>query len=301
MSDQGTPPKRTYDLVSCVTPDSVKLHGLYLPAETPPQTTVNAAVVLHGLGGNFYSSSLNLRLADALNELGIAVVLGNTRGHDGISMNPVGGRAQTIGAAYEIVDDCKNDVAGWVRWLIEKKRHSQIALVGHSLGAIKSLYAYAHLPDAAVQAIVGLSATRLCHSQFLQSERANDFQKWFSRATELVQQGRPNELLHVDFPFPTHMTAGAYHDKYGTNDRYDWIRFADQVDVPTFLMFGERELRDNAAFHGLMEHAKAIAQRLPNFELAVIESANHFYAGVHWRAADAMQAWLKKRLPHGGS
>ena len=137
--------------------------------------------MLHGLGGNFYGSSLNLRLADALRDMGMAVAIVNTRGHDGISMNPVSGRAATIGAAYEIVDDCRQDVAGWIGWLGERG-YSQIALVGHSLGAIKALYAQAHLRHEMIRTMVGLSATRLCHERFLESERAEDFQKWFGLA-----------------------------------------------------------------------------------------------------------------------
>ena len=79
-----------------MTPDEVKLHGMYQAAVGPPAAAADAALLLHGLGSNFYSSTLNLRLADALIELGISVVLGNTRGHDGISMNPVSGRARAV-------------------------------------------------------------------------------------------------------------------------------------------------------------------------------------------------------------
>lgn len=299
MTDTTKEPNRNYQLVSCVTPDTVKLHGLFQDAARPEtagsehtERPVDAAVVLHGLGGNFYSSSLNLRLADSLRDQGIAVVLGNMRGHDGISMSPVGGRAQTIGAAYEIVDDCKNDVAGWVNWLVEKKGFRNIALVGHSLGAIKSLYAQANLPTEKVKLIIGLSATRLCHSQLLKSDRADDFRKWFAKAEELVQAGRHDELMRVDFPFPTHMAAGAYRDKYGPEDRYDWTRYVDRIKVPTLLLFGERELSDNAAFHGMLQLVEDIAKQNDHFKVEVIESANHFYAGVHWRATDVIKNWL---------
>jgi pimeloyl-ACP methyl ester carboxylesterase len=295
MPESDKPLQRNYQLVTTVTPDMVKLHGLFQPPHQTGGLPVDAAIVLHGLGGNFYSSSLNLRLADALRQAGLAVLLANTRGHDGISMNPVNGRAETIGAAYEIVDDCRHDVAGWIDWLL-RREYSRIVLVGHSLGAIKSLYAQAFQPHAAVQAIVGLSATRLSHNQFMKSERAADFRKWFELAVSLVGDGRGDELLRVDFPFPTHMTAAAYADKYGPQDRYDWTRFAGQISVPVLLMFGERELRDNAAFQGLLPVVGELARQLPHFRLRIIESANHFYAGVHWRATAAMREWMADSL-----
>ena len=287
------PPNRQYELVTCMTPDRVKLHGMFQAPSVAPQLTVDAAIVLHGLGSNFYSSTLNLRLADALSVLGMATVLANTRGHDGISMSPVDGRARTIGAAHEIVDDCRHDVAGWVKWLVDRKGFSRIVLVGHSLGAIKSLYTLAHGPCREVQAVIGLSATRLCHGNFLQSQRAADFQKWFDLARQLVRDERADELIRVDFPFPTWMCAGAYVDKYGPEDRYDWLRFIDEIRVPALLLFGERELTDNAAFHGLWQQASEAVATRPHFQLQTVASANHFYAGVHHRAAGAAQDWLR--------
>ncbi len=289
-------PNRQYELCTCVTPDEVKLHGMYQAADSPPSSTLDAALVLHGLGSNFYSSTLNLRLADALIELGIPVVLGNTRGHDGISMNPVSGRAQTIGAAYEIIDDCRHDIAGWVNWLAGRKGHARVALVGHSLGAIKSLYAEGCDPQVNVSAIVGLSATRLCHGKFLESPRADDFRKWYRLAADMVEQGRGQELLHVDFPFPLHISAQAYTDKYGPADRYDWLPLAGRIGVPVLLMFGERELRDNAAFHGLREEVSTVTGPLPKLSVEIIASANHYYAGVHHRATEAMQQWIERNF-----
>ena len=145
-----------FELVVATTPDFVRLHGLFqISSQSPSHLPLDAVIILHGLGGNFYSSKLNLRLADTLLELGVSIVLANTRGHDGISMNTVSGRAQTIGAAYEIVDDCRHDVRGWVNWLTERG-YNKIGLVGHSLGAIKSLYAQAYEPQDNVKAIIGL-------------------------------------------------------------------------------------------------------------------------------------------------
>lgn len=284
--------QRLYELVTTVTTDHVKLHGLFQRSSQSPATSIDAAVVLHGLGGNFYSSTLNLRLADALVEMGISVVLANTRGHDGISMSPVGGRAKTIGAAYEIVGDCKHDIFSWVDWLSGKRGFSDVALIGHSLGAIKSLYAQAYSPHDSVKALIGLSATRLCHERLMKSPKGDEFKKWYSMAKDLIQLGKGRELIPVEFPFPTWMSAEAYVSKYGPEDHYDWIRFVDRVQIPTLLMFGERELRDNPAFDGLWETASEVASRLANFEARQIASANHFYAGVHHRATAAMQKWL---------
>jgi pimeloyl-ACP methyl ester carboxylesterase len=290
---------RHYELVRAVTPDGVQLHGLYQSGRGTVETRPDAAVVLHGLGGNFYSSTLLLRLADALVEQGINVVAGNTRGHDGISSSQSGGRSRTIGAAFEIVDECRQDVAGWVEWLMAKRNFRRVLLVGHSLGAIKSLYAAAHAAHPAIAGVAGLSATRLCHEQFLRSPGRDEFQKWFGRAASLVAAGEGDQLLPVRFPFPTWIAASAYRDKYGPEDRYDWTPLAGQISVPVLLLYGSRELAETAAFHGLWKSATAATSGLPNYTLQIVESADHFYAGVTHRAATALSQWIATTWPGG--
>lgn len=287
-------PDRQFELVTTVTGDGVKLHGLYRSSEAAPRTTIDAAVVTHGLGGNFYGSSLNLRLADALADLGIAVVCGNNRGHDNVSSSPVNGRATTIGAAHEIVGDCIHDIGGWIDFLVKRRDQRRILLVGHSLGAIKSLYATAHQPAEPVIGVAGLSATRLCYNKFMDSAGAELFQKWISRAEELIAAGRGDELMSVEFPFPTWITASAYRDKYGPEDRYDWLPLVDRISIPVLLLYGERELNDNLAFHGLWEDAtRAIAGR-SNYAIDIVRNADHFYSGVNRQAAEAMAEWIAR-------
>ncbi len=283
-------------LVVANSSDQVRLHGLH-QIPVPVRDSTTAAVILHGLGGNFYNSKLNLRLAATFHELGVATVLANTRGHDGISMNTVAGRARTIGAAFEIVGQCKEDVEGWVQWLT-RQGYQRVVLVGHSLGAIKSLYAQAHAAYQNVVAIVALSATRLSHAQFRHSAKADLFDKWYSQAEQLVAAGQGQTLMQVDFPFPTHISAATYVDKYGPEDRYDWLHFAQRIEIPVLLIFGELELRDNPAFHAMMQDVEPLVASLPNYTVTVIESADHYYSGVHHRAAEAVRNWISDQLGH---
>lgn len=288
-------PSRQYELVQAVTPGGVKLHGLCQPptGSTPSSTT--AAIVLHGLGGNFYSSALNLRLADVLQQVGLTVVLGNTRGHDGISSSPVAGRAQTIGTAFEIVDDCRDDIAGWSRFLCDQRGIRSVLLVGHSLGAIKSLYAAAHQPPAAVCGVVALSATRLCHQRLLASPGGALFRKWFDQSCKLVDSGAGEQLMPVEFPFPTWISGQAYRDKYGPEDRYDWVPLAGQIEVPVLLLFGQRELRENPAFAGLQETADQVVASRRGWQMVVIPAADHYYSGVNRQAAQAVGDWVRQQ------
>ena len=53
-----------------------------------------------------------------------------------------------IGAAFETVDDCRHDIAAWLDWM-RTNVGPDVMLLGHSLGAVKCLYAAAHDPQAA--------------------------------------------------------------------------------------------------------------------------------------------------------
>src|SRR5581483_8916205 len=119
--------------------------------------------LVHGTGGNFYSSTLFDTLAERLLSLGCGVLRVNTRGHDGISTAITQRGGRRLGAAYEIVDDCRHDIAAWVSWLVQAAG-PRVGLIGHSLGAIKCLYALVNDPQPAVARLVAISPPCLSYS-----------------------------------------------------------------------------------------------------------------------------------------
>src|SRR5947209_1867668 len=156
------------DLIQVQTRDGVRLDGIYKSPPQPGAVPVDAFCVVHGTGGSFYSSTLFDAIAERLLALGCGVLRVNTRGHDLMStaVTAKGGRRQ--GAAYELVDDCCHDLAAWIDWL---RRHAgpRVGLIGHSLGAVKCLYALAHEPQADVAAVIAISPPRLSYSWFCTS------------------------------------------------------------------------------------------------------------------------------------
>ena len=94
------------DLVHTKTEDGVTLSGIVLEPERPrTDLLVDAMVMVHGSGGNFYLSPSNPRAAK-LRDRGIPTALFNTRGHD-----VIGGRAGKIrtGNAYETLSETHLD------------------------------------------------------------------------------------------------------------------------------------------------------------------------------------------------
>lgn len=287
------------ELVSTITSqDFVRLHGFYRRSENPLATSpergaIDSAVLLHGLGGNFYSSRLLLHFSETLLQLGISVVIVNTRGHEMINSLTWSGRSRSVGAALENVSDCKFDVEAWVEFLIQRGHH-RVLLFGHSLGAIKSLYAQAYHRHPKVQSIIGLSATRLSYAKLIDSPRGEVFRETIQRSRDLIEQQRGDEPIHVPFPFPTWMTPQCYIDKYGPEENYNWMNFIDKINVPTLLIFGQKELDDDPAFEGVREELDGLRSGWNPLTVEEIDEADHFYTSKFDAVDDLMTRWLTR-------
>src|SRR5437870_1930615 len=135
------------DLVQTTTRDGMRLDGMLQMPSNASAWPVDGLCFVHGTGGNFYGSTLFDALAERCLQRGCAVLRVNTRGHDGISTAVTAKGGRRLGAAYEIVDDCRHDLAAWID-LLKARVGPRVGLIGHSLGAVKCLYAPAH--DAAL-------------------------------------------------------------------------------------------------------------------------------------------------------
>jgi alpha/beta superfamily hydrolase len=279
------------ELVRVTTADGATLDGaLARPSRnTPPSDFLDAVCLIHGTGGNFYSSTFFELLAENLVHRGIAALRANTRGHDGIStlVTAKGGVRQ--GAAFEIVDDSRHDLAAWLRWL-RQNVGQRVGLLGHSLGAVKSLYAIAL--GLEVEAVIALSPPRLSYSWFCQSTRANEFLEGYRRAEALVQDGQPGTLIEVRLPLPMYITAAGYCEKYGPDERYNYLNFLHAVRCPGLVLFGGKEVIDNIAFQSAPEETARWQANRPNLAVDVIADGDHFYTGVRNQAWQRIDAWL---------
>ena len=76
------------ELVETTTADGLTLHGAFYRNDRSPDIglPLDAVLLVHGVGGNFYSSVLLERLAASFLQCGLTVVCANTRGHDFVSL-----------------------------------------------------------------------------------------------------------------------------------------------------------------------------------------------------------------------
>jgi pimeloyl-ACP methyl ester carboxylesterase len=268
------------DLVNTTASDGVRLDGaIWAAAFDGPQCEFDAVMCLHGVGGNFYGSRLFDALTEPLRARGISVLRVNTRGHDGVSTasTPHGGRLQ--GAAYERVSDCCLDVAAWADFLVAANL-PRIAIIGHSLGALKAIYAQAYAPHEAVRRIVAISPPRLSYTKFVHGTDAQRFRSSLEMAEQLVREGQPQMLFLASFPFPLILAAATFLDKYGIEERYNLLKFSERLATPTWFVYGAEELASGgSAFDGVTQEIESAAWGSRTPSVHVIPDANHFYVG----------------------
>jgi pimeloyl-ACP methyl ester carboxylesterase len=285
------------ELVQTTTRDSVRLDGIL---QTPnPHVSrivgVDGFCLVHGTGGNFYGSTLFDELAERLLDLGSAVLRVNTRGHDGISTAQTGRGGRRLGAAYEIVDESRHDLAAWTEWL-RQRVGPRVGLIGHSLGAVKCLYAMAHEPQLGAACLIGLSPPRLSYSWFCTSPEGPPFLETIAQAERHVEAGQAATLMEVKLPLSMVITAGGYVEKYGPDERYNYLRFIASVRCPTLITFGEVERANNMAFRSAVEDLAVIDRRPRTLMVETIAAADHFYGGVRPALFERLENWLRREL-----
>jgi pimeloyl-ACP methyl ester carboxylesterase len=300
------------DLVSVETSDGIRLDGAWrkpAPGQSP-RLGVDAIIFHHGVAGNFYNASFIDSIGDEFLALGCAVLRVNNRGHDG-TYNPArsgtGNYAQVLasrrdggplGAAFEIVDDSRLDIRAWVDFA-ERAGYGRIALWGHSLGAVKTIYYLANEADTRVCCAVASSPPRQRYRAYLTMPLAEEFQTTLQRANALIERGEPDTLMRVRLPNPNVFSARTYVDKYGPQERYDIVTHLPRVRVPLLMTLGGEEgatpdSPDAASMWGWAEELAPVADRQPNLTFNLIDGADHFYTGRVPALWSAARSWLEQ-------
>ena len=166
-------------------------------------------------------------------------------------------------------------------------------MLGHSLGALKCLYAAAHEPALAAACVVALSPPRLSYSWFCSSSEGPQFQETYTLAQRRVDAGQAAALLDVRLPLPFVTTAGGYVEKYGPGERYNYLRFIADVPCPVLVTLGGAEAENNMAFRQAPEALREAAARHGRMRTAVLAGANHFYTGTRGELIDRVIDWLR--------
>lgn len=282
------------DLVKTVTPDGLRLDGA-LHAPTSPlksELGIEAVICLHGVGSNFYGSSLFESITVPLQALGLHVCWANTRGHDNLFAASYRLGRRWFGAAFETVDECRQDIAGWLDFL-RHRGFQRVGLIGHSLGAIKSVYSQTVEPREEVRSIVAISPPRLSYQFFRNDPQGAAFFEAITTAQRHVDQQTGDQLIHVKYPFPLWITAAGYIEKYGPAERYNIIPLIQRLNCPTLFTYGQLELESGSlSFAGVPDAIRAATQPNQNVTIREIPEADHNYLRATSTLGQAIISWL---------
>jgi pimeloyl-ACP methyl ester carboxylesterase len=284
------------DLEQVQTDDGLILHGALRRPESGASTTGADLVIMHhGVGGNFYNPHFFDAMGERLLTSGCAVLRVNNRGHD-LAYNSPAGR---LGAAFESVDDCRRD---WTAWLDHATNlgFDRIALWGHSLGAVKTIYFLATGGDPRVVWAIATSPPQFSYSDYMARPDGHLFAAYFEQAKRLVAEGQPDAVFPVTIPTTVLLAAKTYLDKYGPEERFDIAKHLPNVRVPILVTIGTKEgagpeSPDRFSFLGLADRISALTERHSNLSFQHIEGADHFYTGVTDPLWSVIDNWLAAR------
>lgn len=286
------------DLVRTTTPDGLRLDGALLEPQAGSSSGIGAGTVvvcLHGVGSAFYGSNLFEAVSPSLTERGFAVLWANTRGHDGLVTTIATGKRRHFGAAAEIVDECRLDIAAWTSFAKERG-YDRVGLLGHSLGAVKAIYSVAQgaaANGAPAEFIIAASPPSLSYRRLLAGKDGEAFRRWIDEAKRLIDAGAGDRLFEPNVPFPLVISARTYWDKYGAEERYDFLKLLVQIDRPTLFTYGEVELRgEGTPFSGLPQSIREIVGESDQIATRIIPGADHAYRGVADAWAAAVADWI---------
>jgi pimeloyl-ACP methyl ester carboxylesterase len=273
------------ELVYTDTEDGLMLEGVVISPTTGPEQSV-AVVWVHGLTGRFYAPT-ELLISRDLASAGYVTISGNNRGHDfgaRVWSNPRGA-AVLAGGGWEHFDESPYDVAAWITFAAALG-HERVALIGHSLGALKVAHYQALKQDPRVVGLVAASAA-------LPAARPNP--ELVALSEKMVAEGRGQDLLpwgssragagtHSAATFLNRAQTGL--DQYGLDDPAPAI---GKVACPILAFFGtEQDTGDAADLEMIRRNAKAAAR----VDTAIIEGADHVYRGREAAVAQVILGWL---------
>jgi pimeloyl-ACP methyl ester carboxylesterase len=247
-------------------------------------------VWIHGFTGRFYEPHA-LAIGRRLAERGHVFVTGNNRGNNyGTVLHARARNEERLGgAAWERLDESPRDIAAWIEYTIGLG-FPGVALVGHSLGGMKSTYYMATEQDPRVKGLVNASGPVW---RFIGPGKESVERQ--ALAERMVDEGRGLELL---LPFAADPSStlsaqavdGGMHFRevlFGQNGHPPAVAL---LRCPVFAFVGSEEAwlgtPDDLAWF------KATAVAAPRCETRYFEGADHLYTGHEREVADAIGDWV---------
>ena len=274
--------KTVEEIVYAESEDGVSHAGMVIrPVEKPAKST--AVVWIHGLTGRFYAQH-TVHIGRDLAAQGYTFIAGNNRGHDAGALIERGGTPELAGGYWERFEESIFDVAGWLNFA-ESQGFSSIALVGHSLGALKVGYYQALRQDPRVRGLVAASPPK--HAGRIDPELR-------AQAEKLEAEGKNLEVFNLGVLGVRPMSVQTLLSRARTNiDIYGFHTpepLVAKVRCPLLVLWGTGE-----PLVGTAEDLPTVRQNAaaaPRVDTAMIEGADHVYHDHESEVAALIGGWV---------
>lgn len=292
-----TPEKFPEELVSVRSKDDIVNGGALF---NPPTNSIKpiAVIWIHGWGVNFYQPTY-VNIGRALAELGYTCISANTRMHDlGNVAGYRWGKRIRAGGYWGVASEEVRDLAAWVDFA-EERGFKHVVLVGHSAGwaAVRSYQA--EKQDARVVGVVLASGAVRAETRPTDTNQLRE-------AAQLMTKGEGDALVRdPKRSFPSYVSAATFmdianaapefKDFFGTQTTNAAVT---RIHCPLLAFFGTR---GDVGTEADLELLKSSIQRQSSgpsrVETALIQKADHMYAGGEAQVAQTIAKWADTLSP----
>lgn len=268
------------------TPDQVVLGGMLYQTKTEAKKII---ISTHGMATNCFKKR-DEKIAKTVGEDGIDYLIYNNRGHDIVSyIQKVDGEKQLGGTAYEDVEEAYYDIVGAMQYALEIG-YETIYLLGHSLGATKTVYTYHKLQEEKHEMLKHIKAVILLSLIDIPFATKTYLGEAYPQMLTYAKNMEKENMQHVLMPeksFIHPISVKTFLQYIRDYQNFDFARYADEtfaypelnaIDVPLFMRWGnEHELIQQKA----EDLCKLLKQKIQNENLDIgwIPQANHSYIG----------------------
>lgn len=282
--------------------DGVHLKGIIYKSKN---NTKKILISVHGMATNIIKKRDEI-ISKKISELDIDFFAFNNRGHDLINYikKEKKEKNELAGTSYEEVSECYEDILGAINYAIENN-YNEIYLMGHSLGATKTIYAYNkflkknkeiidNIKGIMLLSLVDIPVTTRIYLQ-------DNFPVMVTYAKNMKKEGMENQLMpEKSFIHPISIKTFL---RYAVeNEDINFARFSDDtykfeelnnIKVPLFMRWGnDKEL--------ILQKADELCNFLktkinnPKLDIGYIEGANHSYSEKEEILANEIVKFIKK-------
>ncbi len=273
------------NIISFPSTDGLLLHGMLYDSGNS-----GCVMHVHGLAGNFYSSTYHETLSQIYSKLGYNYLVFNNRGSEYIKQlkNTNTGESKYYGYTFELFEEADRDILGAVEYL-KQNNYRSYGLQGHSSGCQKIIYTLSQHklnPDFVILLSpcddIGLAINNYSSSVF---------------ANKIAEAQAGTEILMPsDFFFDIPISRATFLSHFGPASKFNIFHyyhpdkpFTELPNNPskTLVIFGEKDYVLD------FDTVVNVFGKIPNYTIKIIPGSDHKYKGCEDELGIQIENYVK--------